>query len=72
MKNNYIYVVMLFIFATFSAIATPGKTSLSGKITDKESGQPIPGVTIYIPDLKTGAVTGMDGTYKIDNLPQTN
>lgn len=71
MKNNYIYVVMLFIFATFSAIATPGKTSLSGKITDKESGQPIPGVTIYIPDLKTGAVTGMDGTYKIDNLPQT-
>lgn len=71
MKNKYIYVVVFFILTTFSAIATPGKTSLSGKITDKETGQPVPGVTIYIPDLKTGAVSGMDGTYKIDNLPQT-
>lgn len=47
----------------------PGKTSLSGKITDPE-GLAIPGVTIYIPDLKTGTVTGVDGTYKMEDLPQ--
>jgi iron complex outermembrane receptor protein len=81
MKKYYLIVVMLFCITTFStAIENPasmklrrtslGKTSLSGTITDKETGQAIPGVTIYIPDLKTGAVTAADGTYKIDNLPQ--
>jgi iron complex outermembrane receptor protein len=79
MKKYYMMVVMLFCMATHSAANPPslklwrtssGKTSLSGSITDKETGQPIPGVTIYIPDLKTGTVTAADGTYKIDNLPQ--
>src|ERR1019366_1195432 len=46
-------------------------TSLSGKVTDKLTGTTLPGVTIYIPDLKTGTVTSIDGTYKINNLPQT-
>lgn len=71
MKKISILSVLLFLYISFSFSATtPGKTSLSGKITDGETGQAIPGVTIYIPDLKTGTVTGMDGTYKIDNLPQ--
>lgn len=47
----------------------PLKTSLSGKITDKASGEPLPGVAVYLPDLKTGASTGIDGSYKINNLP---
>ncbi len=48
-----------------------GKTFLSGKITDKATGTTIPGVTIYIPDLKTGVISNADGTYKIENLPQS-
>ena len=48
----------------------PSKTSLSGKITDKTTGEIIPGATIYIPDLKTGAVSSIDGSYTISNLPQ--
>jgi iron complex outermembrane receptor protein len=56
--------------STFSfAGNAPGKTSLSGKVTDSETGQAIPGVTIYIPDLKTGTVSNIDGTYKMENLP---
>jgi len=49
----------------------PGKTTLSGKITDKNTGESLPGVNIYLPDLKTGAVSNTDGMYKIENLPQT-
>ncbi len=49
---------------------TPGKTTLSGKITDKNTGEPLPGVSIYIPDLKTGTTSGLDGSYKLENLPQ--
>jgi iron complex outermembrane receptor protein len=48
-----------------------GKTSLKGKIIDKETGEPLIGVNIYIPDLKTGTITNIDGTYFLDNLPQT-
>ncbi|MEO5570024.1 MAG: TonB-dependent receptor [Bacteroidia bacterium] len=55
---------------TNNCIAT-GKTTLTGKITDKKTGEPIPGVAIYIPDLKTGASSNADGNYKIENLPQT-
>ena len=47
------------------------KGSLSGKITDKKTGEVLPGVNIYFPDLKTGTTTDTDGNYKIDNLPQT-
>jgi iron complex outermembrane recepter protein len=47
------------------------KGSLSGRITDKKTGDALPGVNIYFPDLKTGTTTGTDGNFKIDNLPQT-
>lgn len=46
------------------------KTSLTGKITDQETGQAIAGATIYIPDLKTGAATDTARFYRIDNLPR--
>jgi iron complex outermembrane receptor protein len=42
---------------------------LSGTVKDKASGQPLPGVAIYFPDLKTGTITQPNGTYRIDRLP---
>jgi iron complex outermembrane receptor protein len=46
--------------------------TLSGKITDKETGEPLIGVELYIPDLKKGTITNVDGTYVIGNLPEKN
>jgi len=64
-------IIILISFTTFAKIEiTSGKTVLSGKITDKDTGEPLPGVSIYIPDLKTGSVSGTDGTYKIEYLPR--
>lgn len=64
--------LLLLPFITFSAPAFTenGKTSLTGKITDKLTGATIPGVAVYFPDMKTGAVTNIDGIYVIENLPQ--
>lgn len=42
---------------------------LTGKVTDKSTGAPLQGVSVYFPDLKTGAITKPDGTYRISNLP---
>ena len=47
------------------------KTTLSGKITNKKTGEPLPGVTVYISDLKTGAASDANGNYTIENLPQS-
>jgi iron complex outermembrane receptor protein len=71
-KNIPLFIVILFISNLLLA-SDPGfsKTSLSGKITDKESGEAITGATVYVPDLQSGAVTDTNGFYKIDNLPQT-
>jgi iron complex outermembrane recepter protein len=71
-----LYVLLLFIIVisiSKNSLATNpaiSKTSLSGKITDKETGESIIGATVYFPDLKTGAVSDTGGTYKIYNLPQ--
>lgn len=70
MKLFNIY-ILLSAFAMHSAVALAGdKITLSGKVTDKATGEPLPGVTIYITDLKTGATSGPDGRYKIENLPR--
>lgn len=46
-----------------------GFGSLSGKIIDKNNGVPLPGVTVFIPDLKLGAVTDSNGIYQFHSLP---
>jgi iron complex outermembrane receptor protein len=46
------------------------QNSLSGKLTDKGSGDPIIGGSIYITELKKGAASDVDGSYKITNLSQ--
>jgi iron complex outermembrane recepter protein len=71
------YHIIIFVFLSLFPISlitifaeSPG-ISLTGKISDKNTGEVLAGVTVYIPDLKTGAVSGNDGSYKIEHLPQT-
>jgi iron complex outermembrane receptor protein len=44
---------------------------LSGRVSDFKSGENLPGVTVYIPELKSGAITDTAGLYEITNLPKT-
>ena len=50
---------------------TNAQNIITGKITDNLTGEALPGATIYIPELKTGAVADNTGVYKIENLPKT-
>ncbi len=43
--------------------------SLSGTIYQSENKVPLPGASIYFPDLKTGTTSDIDGKYVIKNLP---
>jgi len=74
---NKKYFSLLFLLNIMLSIhmfaSNPGGliASLTGKITDAKSGEPLVGVYVYIPDLKTASVSDKDGQYKIENLPKT-
>ncbi|MDB5025891.1 MAG: TonB-dependent receptor [Mucilaginibacter sp.] len=44
--------------------------SLTGTITDKADGKPIPGASVSIPDLRIGTVSDANGKYTINRLPK--
>jgi iron complex outermembrane recepter protein len=46
-----------------------GQGTLSGKIVDQASQQPMAGVSVYLPDLKVGTTTGADGTFVLRRIP---
>ena len=51
MKRFLIIFSMILIYHTSNA-----QNKITGKISDKASGEAIPGATVYIPELKTGAI----------------
>lgn len=75
MIKTIVLIITIFLSSIFYCSAytgtITGNVTLSGKTYDKETGEPLPGVTIYIPELQTGAVSGKGGYYRINHLPKT-
>lgn len=68
MKFAYRILFMINILVPIIVYAgTSGK--IVGKVTDFETGQPLPGVTVMIEGTNMGAATQLDGTYTILNVP---
>ncbi|MDP4284904.1 MAG: TonB-dependent receptor [Bacteroidota bacterium] len=61
----------LFLCSLLSGIqlVAMGQVSLSGKITERSRHEALSGASVYIPDIKLGAVTQPDGRYEIKNIP---
>lgn len=58
--------LLFFLSITYQTFSN----SIQGKITDNDK-NPLPGATIIVKDIpKKGAYAGMDGTYKINNIPE--
>ncbi|MFT3949226.1 MAG: TonB-dependent receptor [Agriterribacter sp.] len=76
MKYHYIQsltAILLFIipssiFAGMHASGTDAKVSLSGRVTDALTGEPVQGASLYFADAKTGAVTNDKGEYIIKSI----
>ena len=62
--------ISILLFAILLFQLTEAQNTISGRIRD-EAGKSVPGVIVYIPDLKTGDVTDTSGYYRIPNLPRT-
>ncbi len=44
------------------------KVVFTGKVTDAKTGEALAGASVYIADLKTGAITNKDGIFTITNI----
>jgi iron complex outermembrane recepter protein len=59
-------IIICILILTFHI--TYAQTKITGKITDQDN-LPLPGSTIFIPDLNKGTSINMDGKYELKNLP---
>lgn len=46
------------------------QNSITGKITDSETNEPLEQVSVYIPQLEKGTITDENGAYTIKNVPE--
>ncbi|HET9057725.1 MAG TPA: TonB-dependent receptor [Chitinophagaceae bacterium] len=54
---------------TYAIVVVADKGSFFGIITDKATGNPLAGVSIYFSDLRIGTVTDVNGIFSISNIP---
>lgn len=67
MKSRRLLLLLAGIFF-FGNVFGQLKASISGTITDVKTGKPLPGATVYFPDLRTGAASNAEGVYTIINI----
>ena len=60
------------LFANIDSSGIEIKVSISGKVTDALTGEPIEGASLYFADAKTGAVTNSKGEYSIKSISPGN
>ena len=65
MKRKYLY-ILFFLSLSANIYA---QNELSGTVKDAHSGLFLTGVTVYIPDLQTGAISDSSGHFAIKNIP---
>ncbi len=63
-KSKYFLALFFLLFVSLSAFSQ----SISGTVTDAETGDPLLGVTIILKNTNKGVVTDFDGNYTINNV----
>jgi iron complex outermembrane receptor protein len=65
MKAIYKKLLFLMLLLPFCVLA---QNTFSGKVLDKVSGQPLPGVNVIVQGSTSGASTDFDGKFKLSNV----
>ncbi len=66
MKKIFLLTTCMLFLSLFSIYAQ--KVNLSGSVTEKESGDPLFGVNVYLKGTTIGTVTTADGTFILKNI----
>ena len=59
----------IFLFYIFSLSVVYAQSRVDGRVTDKESGEPLVGVNIFFSKTTWGATTDNQGFYSLRNIP---
>lgn len=62
-KHSHFWIVFLFLSGLY------GQNSITGKVTDARSGDPLLGANVIVKGLNLGSATDVDGVYTIANVP---
>jgi iron complex outermembrane receptor protein len=65
-------VIKILITSVFCALlwqTAIAQNAITGTISDSESKENLISATIYLPELRLGTVTNLDGAYKLENIP---
>ena len=60
--------ILFFTITVISSHAQPCELSVIGQVVDKNTQQPIEVATIYLEELKRGAISDLDGNFEIEKL----
>ena len=66
--HNLVLVLAVQLIFSFSAFSQ-GRT-VTGKVTDAQTGEPLPGVTVIQKGTTLGAVTSIDGVYSLTDVSE--
>jgi iron complex outermembrane recepter protein len=71
-QNKFVTYIILQAIMLLFAPSVFSQAMLTGKVTDTADGEPLPGATLFIPDLKTGISADKDGIFHFTDLPRSN
>ncbi len=73
-KLNTIFKFMFLLFFVFglSLVQAQESGKIQGKITDKNSGDPLPGANVFLEGTSLGAATSVDGEFTIRQIQPGN
>lgn len=61
---------VILLFLMWQVLAGFSQARISGVVSDQSSGEPLPGVNVYIPEIQKGTFTDGKGKYFIGQLPR--
>ena len=65
MKTRILFAAIAIAYA---ASHTHAQNRISGNIRDEQTMEPLTGVSVYVNDLRKGAITDRDGNYSLENI----
>jgi TonB-dependent receptor len=67
LRMKLISLPLLLLMLTIAGFAQ-GNGSVYGVVSDKTSGEPLPGATVFIEGMSTGTVSNVDGAFRLMNV----
>ena len=67
--NCLLYIVFLLLCAAPCVLNAQQVNYIAGKVTDKSTGMPVPGCSVYFSNTSIGSVTTATGAFTLKNLP---